>query len=104
MDSCRSRSSLLPQPIVHGGPISHIDTGRESAGNGHPTDCHRLPSIPLNSRSTDLSSQSAFDECPQWLAQFGRPLLGSDKQIVREINGGFHAGNHIPAFMGSQSK
>jgi len=89
---------------MHGGPISHINTGRKSAGNGHPPDGHRLPLTPLNGCSADLRPQPAFDECPQWLAQFGRPLLSRNKQIVREIDGSFHTGKHIPVFMAGQPK
>ena len=97
--SCRWRSSLLPEPIVHGGPIRQIDAGRESAGNGHPTDSNGLRPARGNGRATKFGPESALDECPQRLSQFSRPLLGCDEQVIGEVDRGLHLGRRIPALM-----
>lgn len=87
---------------MHGGPVSHIDTGRKTACDRHPADGTGL-CIATAGGSPQFRSQATFDESPQWLAKFGRPLLGRDEQVVREIDGGLHMGKHIPVFMGIQS-
>ena len=100
--SCRWRSSLLPEPIVHGSAIRQIDAGRKSSGNGHPADGDGLRPARGNSRSAKFGPESTLDECPQGLSQFSRPLLGCDEQVIGEIDGGFHTGKHVPVFMARQ--
>ena len=87
---------------MHGGPVRHIDPGRQPAGDRHPAEFDGLRLASLTSRPADLGPQAAFDECPQGLPQFRRPLLGGDEQIVRKIDGGLHMGKNIPVFMASQ--
>jgi hypothetical protein len=87
---------------VHGRAIRQIDAGRESAGNGHPTDGNGLRPARRNSRSAKFGPEPALDECPQGLSKFSRPLLGGDEQVIGEIDGRFHTGKHIPVFMARQ--
>ena len=97
--SCRWRSSLLLEPIVHGRPTGEIDACRKSFGNGHPADGNGLRPARRNSRAAKLGPESALDECPQGLAKFSRPLLGCDEQVIGEIDGRLHLGRRIPALM-----
>ena len=83
---------------MHGSPISHVDAGRKSAGNGHPTDGNGLRPARRSGRAPQFGPESALDECPQGLSQFSRPLLGCDEQVIGEINGCLHLGRRIPVF------
>lgn len=84
---------------MHGRPTRDIDAGRESAGNGHPADGNGLRPARGNGRAAKLGPEPALDECPQGLSKFSRPLLGSDEQVIGEIEGRFHLGRRIPALM-----
>ncbi|MFO0191174.1 MAG: hypothetical protein ACK54F_07995 [Planctomycetia bacterium] len=87
---------------MHGGPVSHIDTGGQTACDRHPANFGGLCLLALTDRPADLGAQATLDERPQRLPQFGRSLFGRDEQIVREINGRLHMGKHIPVFMAGQ--
>ena len=101
--SCRWRSSLLLEPIVHGRPTGEIDACRKSFGNGHPADGNGLRPARGNGRSAKLTPEPALDECPQGLSQFSRQLLGSNNQIVGEVDRGLHLRRRIPEFTDRQS-
>lgn len=88
---------------MHGRPTRDIDAGRESAGNGHPADGNGLRPARGNGRAAKLGPEPALDECPQGLSQFSRQLLGSNNQIVGEVDRGLHLRRRIPECTDRQS-
>jgi len=92
------------QPVMHGGTIGDIHSGRQPAIDRHPGqfDCFR--SARRSGGPADFGPQPPLEKLSQRLPKFRRPLLGGDEKFIGNINGRFHMGKHIPVIMGFQQE
>jgi len=74
---------------VHRGPVSHVETRRQSSWHRHPADAPLRPTRGAP-RPRQLLSQAALDEGPERALEFRCALVGRDEEVVRKIDGRLH--------------
>lgn len=78
--------------------VRKVVTGRQSALYGHPAD-RSPPSRRRSSIASELAAQRRFQDRFQGGARLRGPLLRSDEQSFRKVDGGFHMRSGILPFI-----
>ena len=98
------RSLLGPDPVIHGGTVRDVETGRQAAWSHHPSDLWRTASGTLAcGGGSQLSTQTSFNQDPKRRSRLHGAFLGADQKIIRKIDRGLHTGNHKAIFPYSSS-